>query len=51
VALNRPPVVRVDRVMSKPGPVMSWPTWATWAFVAVIVTSLVTIAATINDIW
>ena len=30
---------------------MSWPTWATWALIGVIVTSLVTIAATINDIW
>jgi hypothetical protein len=30
---------------------MSWPAWATWALFGVIVTSLVTIAATINDIW
>jgi hypothetical protein len=28
-----------------------WPRWAFWALVAVIVTSFVTIAATINDIW
>jgi hypothetical protein len=27
-----------------------WPDWATWALVAVIITSLVTIAATLNDI-
>jgi hypothetical protein len=30
---------------------MAWPAWATWALVAVVLTSLVTIAATINDIW
>jgi hypothetical protein len=28
-----------------------WPRWATLALVAVILTSLITIAATINDIW
>jgi hypothetical protein len=30
---------------------MAWPWWATWAVIAVVLTSLVTIAATINDIW
>ena len=30
---------------------MAWPAWATWALVAVVLTSLVTITATINDIW
>jgi hypothetical protein len=33
------------------GPVLEWPTWATWAGVAILVGSIVTIAATINDIW
>jgi hypothetical protein len=28
-----------------------WPKWASWALVAVIITCLLTIAATINDIW
>jgi hypothetical protein len=28
-----------------------WPNWATWALVAVVVTCILTIAATINDIW
>jgi hypothetical protein len=28
-----------------------WPAWATWALVAVVLTSVLTIAATINDIW
>jgi hypothetical protein len=37
--------------MNKPEPAMSWPAWATWALGAVILTSLVAIAATINDIW
>ena len=30
---------------------MDWPAWSNWALVAVIVTSIVTIAATLNDIW
>ena len=30
---------------------LMWPGWATWAAVTVLATSLVTIAATINDIW
>jgi hypothetical protein len=30
---------------------MPWPPWATFAVVAVIITCLVTIFATINDIW
>jgi hypothetical protein len=30
---------------------LDWPPWATWAIVAVALTSIVTIAATINDIW
>ena len=30
---------------------LAWPFWATWALVGVILTSIVTIAATINDIW
>jgi hypothetical protein len=28
-----------------------WPRWATWALIGVLVTSLITVAATINDIW
>jgi hypothetical protein len=35
-------------VVNKPEPAMAW---ATWALVAVVLTSVVTIAATINDIW
>jgi hypothetical protein len=30
---------------------IEWPTWASWALAAVVLTSLITIAATINDIW
>jgi hypothetical protein len=37
--------------MKKTEHAMAWPWWATWALVAVVLTSLVTIAATINDIW
>jgi hypothetical protein len=37
--------------MAKQGSTIAWPTWSTWALIAVIVTCLVTIAATINDIW
>lgn len=28
-----------------------WPWWSTWALLAVIVTSLITIYATVNDIY
>jgi len=37
--------------MAVPPRNLLWPAWATWALAAVVVTSLVTIAATINDIW
>ena len=39
------------RSMENPARHILWPGWATWALIAVVVTSLVTIAATINDIW
>ena len=29
---------------------LSWPWWSPWALIAVIITSLLTIAATLNDI-
>lgn len=28
-----------------------WPAWSTWALFAVILTAILTVAATINDIW
>jgi hypothetical protein len=30
---------------------LEWPAWATWALIGVFITAVVTIAATINDIW
>jgi hypothetical protein len=30
---------------------LPWPAWSRWALLAVVVTALATIAATINDIW
>jgi hypothetical protein len=30
---------------------LAWPAWSTWALLAVIVSALVTVAATVNDIW
>jgi hypothetical protein len=30
---------------------LEWPQWATWALFGVILTAVVTVAATINDIW
>jgi hypothetical protein len=30
---------------------LDWPRWATWSLAAVIATALVTLAATLNDIW
>jgi hypothetical protein len=32
-------------------PNLHWPHWATWALVAVAASSLLTVAAAINDIW
>jgi hypothetical protein len=37
--------------MTHPPRELLWPKWASWALVAVMLTSLLTIAATINDIW
>jgi hypothetical protein len=37
--------------MENPSRDLLWPGWATWALLAVVVTSLLAIAATINDIW
>jgi hypothetical protein len=37
--------------MAAPAHHFLWPKWATWALVAVVFSSLLTIAATINDIW
>jgi hypothetical protein len=39
------------RDIERTGPDLEWPTWATWASVAILVSSIITIAATINDIW
>lgn len=30
---------------------LEWPGWATWAVVFIVLTSVLTIAATLNDIW
>ena len=30
---------------------LHWPTWATWALVAVIGSALLTVGATVNDIY
>ncbi|HWJ39410.1 MAG TPA: hypothetical protein VNR86_11695 [Sphingomicrobium sp.] len=35
----------------KDQPLLEWPWWANWALIGVIVTAIVTVAATINDIW
>jgi hypothetical protein len=37
--------------MTQPARDILWPKWATWALILVVLTSLLTIAATINDIW
>jgi hypothetical protein len=29
----------------------SWPKWSNWALIAVVLTSILTIAATLNDIF
>jgi hypothetical protein len=30
---------------------LDWPRWASWALFGVVTTSLLTVAATLNDIW
>ena len=30
---------------------LDWPWWSNWALVATVLTAIVTIAATVNDIW
>jgi hypothetical protein len=37
--------------MANPAQQILWPRWASWALIIVVVTSLITIAATLNDIW
>jgi hypothetical protein len=32
-------------------PYLDWPKWSSWALFAVVLSSLLTIAATLNDIW
>jgi hypothetical protein len=43
----------VRRLLSVDGSThhLLWPRWATWSLVAVVVTALITIAITLNDIW
>jgi len=33
------------------GKPLEWPSWSTWAVVAIVLGSIATIAATLNDIW
>jgi hypothetical protein len=33
------------------GKPLDWPSWSTWALVAIVLGSIATIAATLNDIW
>lgn len=37
--------------MPNPAQQILWPKWATWALIVVVVTCVMTVAATINDIW
>jgi len=30
---------------------ISWPAWATWALIATLLSAILTVYATINDIW
>ena len=30
---------------------LEWPAWATWALIAIALSSVATVAATLNDIW
>jgi hypothetical protein len=42
---------RVRSQVEAPKHEIEWPSWANLALLAVVVTSIVTIAAAINDIW
>jgi hypothetical protein len=33
------------------GKAIEWPAWATWALIAILLSSVATVAATLNDIW
>jgi hypothetical protein len=33
------------------GKPLEWPAWSTWAVIAIVLSSVATIAATLNDIW
>ena len=37
--------------MDSPDEQIEWPSWATWALMGVVLTAIVTVAATLNDIW
>ena len=37
--------------MNRTEPTLDWPAWSNWALVAVVLTIILTIVATINDIW
>lgn len=37
--------------MTAPPRRLDWPRWATWATLAAIASAMVTVAATLNDIW
>jgi hypothetical protein len=37
--------------VKKEAPSIDWPNWASWALFGVVITSLFTIAVTLNDIW
>ncbi len=37
--------------MKKEQASIDWPAWSTWTLIAVLITSVLTIAATLNDIW
>jgi len=49
---TRPAALRILQIMAKREETqrLSWPWWAPWALLAVAVTSLLTVAATLNDI-
>lgn len=49
---SRRPVRALSRTMAKLDEThrLSWPWWAPWALLAVAATSLLTVAATLNDI-
>jgi hypothetical protein len=51
LVLDASDALRKDGSMARKEEAELWPRWSTWALVAVVLTSILTIAVTLNDIF